>query len=51
MKIHVSEATAELLRAHDFIVVERGQMEVKVSELKSLSCHVMSCHVMSMGPL
>ena len=38
MKIHVSEATAELLEGTDFIVVERGEMEVKVSN-HSYLCH------------
>ncbi len=30
MKIHISEATADLLEGSDFIVKERGEMEVKV---------------------
>ena len=30
MKIHISEVTAELLQGTDFIVEERGKVEVKV---------------------
>lgn len=33
MKIHVSEVTAELLHGTDFIVEERGKVEVKVTSL------------------
>ena len=33
MKIHVSEVTAELLQETDFIVEERGKVEVKVTSL------------------
>ena len=33
MKIHVSEVTAALLRDRDFVVEDRGQVEVKASTL------------------
>lgn len=36
MKIHISEVTAELLQGTDFIVEERGKVEVKVCT--SLHC-------------
>ena len=32
MRIHVSEATAELLQGTNFIVEERGRVEVKVRD-------------------
>ena len=33
MKIHISEVTAELLQGTDFVVEERGKVEVKVCTL------------------
>ena len=45
MRIHVSEATAILLKDKDFILMERGQVEVKAS-VSDCVCSCLSLNVL-----